>query len=382
MLFFIINIISSLFFYLITIIGFAIAFIKNRKKDVANKWIIIASTSSAIIGFISIFNINVPCPTIYPLDNESKLYSDDVEITIDSWDFFKTYYSLNGDDPKFSKLYENNFIISDSTTVCARNKFLFWWSDISQRCYNFKIENETPVQKTTFENRQNVEIDNSTTIINNQFSEFSEYSEIELLRIAQTRYQNKDYLGCMEIYQLDKMQNNATAMCNLGYLYVNYYNYYNKDNIEDYDNIINIYNKADILQGYRNKLAFYIKYRNEVFYEDENPKVAYEDINELVKLLIDEYDDSVTKLYIVKCGKEKGKIYNYENFEYDYDFSIFYCYEFTDQFYHGSNPPDDTLSSFWRLKSLDPVEGHITATWQLSKYKYINDLEKFLTIDD
>lgn len=215
-------------------------------------------------------------------------------------------------------------------------------------------------------------------ILNSDLMKY-DYSDEELLRIAQTKFKNDDYQGAIEIYQLDKMQSNLIAMCNLGFLYTNYYDI---DDDPDYDKIISTYNKAQVLQGHRNRLAFYIKYGNETFCDNENPKVSTEDIYETIKFLINEAGDPITKSYIINCGKEFGKNYDFENFDYDYDLQIFYCYEPTDQFYQGSTPPNDTLNSFWRLKSWDPVEGHVTATWQLYHYKYIDELEGFLFLSE
>ncbi|MDE5539062.1 MAG: chitobiase/beta-hexosaminidase C-terminal domain-containing protein [Bacilli bacterium] len=82
---------------------------------------------------------SVPSPTIYPLDNDAKVYSGKVKITFDSYPFIKTYYSLDGSDPKDGHIYEGAIIITKTTTVSAKNKFLFGgWSNIEQSTYRFE----------------------------------------------------------------------------------------------------------------------------------------------------------------------------------------------------------------------------------------------------
>lgn len=140
MLSFIIPFVLSAIFSVLSIIFFAVAYIKNKKND-PNIYVIIASLFSAFVAMISIFNINVPEPTIYPLDNESKIYSDVLlEINIDGGDFYETYYSLDGSDPKDGSIYESPITISETVTICVRNKFLFWWSDISQKTFELNKE--------------------------------------------------------------------------------------------------------------------------------------------------------------------------------------------------------------------------------------------------
>lgn len=103
---------------------------------------------SALFSFFSYVNISIPMPTILALDNGSQTYNDNVEISIisDEKNSFKIYYSLDGTDPKNGIKYEKEFSISESTTVCARNRFLWLWSDIKKEPYKFEkliIDDET-----------------------------------------------------------------------------------------------------------------------------------------------------------------------------------------------------------------------------------------------
>ena len=84
-------------------------------------------------------NDSVPSPTIYPLDNDAKIYSGSVKITMDSYPFIKTYYSLDGSDPKDGYIYEGAITITKTTTVSAINKFQFGgWSKIEQSTFRFE----------------------------------------------------------------------------------------------------------------------------------------------------------------------------------------------------------------------------------------------------
>lgn len=96
-----------------------------------------ASLFTGLVSVLSYVNTSVPSPTILPLDYETEIYNKEVMVTIKSNDenTFETYYSLNGDDPQDGIKYTDKFIVTESTTVCARNKFLWIWSDISKNAY-------------------------------------------------------------------------------------------------------------------------------------------------------------------------------------------------------------------------------------------------------
>ena len=107
-----------------------------------------AARSNAVITFLGIMltvvtslNVKIPSPTILPLDNDTKRYTDDLEITVTTENVSSavdTYYTLDGSEPKYGSQYKNPIYISESTTVSARNKFLWWWSDISKSGYTFE----------------------------------------------------------------------------------------------------------------------------------------------------------------------------------------------------------------------------------------------------
>lgn len=137
MLAFILPLGLSIIFAILAIIFLVLSFFKDADK---NKYEKMATVFSGLITFISLFNITVPAPIILPLDNETQKYTNDIEITIKSDEdcLFKTYYSLDGLDPKTEgNQYEEEITISESTTVCARNKFLWLWSDINRNTYKF-----------------------------------------------------------------------------------------------------------------------------------------------------------------------------------------------------------------------------------------------------
>lgn len=92
---------------------------------------------SALVAFIVIWVIEIPSPIIYPLNNETEIYNNNLDVTISSVPFVSIYYSLDGNDPKKGQLYAEPIKINNSTTVSARSRFLFFWSDIMKSAYNF-----------------------------------------------------------------------------------------------------------------------------------------------------------------------------------------------------------------------------------------------------
>ena len=86
---------------------------------------VLGSIFSAIVMIYTLLN-SVPVPTIYPLDNEAKVYNETVKISISSNPLLKTYYSLDGSDPKDGYIYEDDFIITEITTISVKNKFCFF----------------------------------------------------------------------------------------------------------------------------------------------------------------------------------------------------------------------------------------------------------------
>lgn len=112
-----------------------VPFDRKRKKE---NYSVLLSFCSAIFSiFVMFFTLlnSIPVPTIYPLENKTNIYNGTVEVTINSNPLLKTYYSLDGSDPMDGYLYETSLIITQPTTITARNKFLLWWSDISKSEY-------------------------------------------------------------------------------------------------------------------------------------------------------------------------------------------------------------------------------------------------------
>ncbi len=136
MLFFILPLVAIIF----AIVTLVLSIISFFKEDHNNKFSIGSSIFSAAVTLIGVSCISVPAPTIYPLNSEAQIYEGEQEITIDAinFPFLNTYYSLDGSDPQNGHIYKSEFAITESTTVAARNKFLFWWSDISQSTYRFE----------------------------------------------------------------------------------------------------------------------------------------------------------------------------------------------------------------------------------------------------
>ena len=98
----------------------------KRKKENRSLLIsVLGSIFSAIVMIYTLLN-SVPVPTIYPLDNEAKVYNETVKISISSNPLLKTYYSLDGSDPKDGYIYEDDFIITEITTISVKNKFCFF----------------------------------------------------------------------------------------------------------------------------------------------------------------------------------------------------------------------------------------------------------------
>ncbi len=122
----------------------------------------IAALFSAALSFSSVANITVPTPVILPLDNDTQKYIDKVEVTIktDPSKYLKTYYTLDGTDPEEGEIYKDVITFSESATVCARNKFLWLWSEIVERPYVIIQSNGEISGKT-----------NNTNLISEQNSE-------------------------------------------------------------------------------------------------------------------------------------------------------------------------------------------------------------------
>ena len=113
--------------------------LKNEKKKstIASMF---TSFFGTLISAVAIFNIEIPQPNIYPLNNDTQTYCESIEITMQSDNKYgmEIYYSLDGTDPINGDKYESAITISNSTTVCARSKFLGHWSKIVKEAYRFE----------------------------------------------------------------------------------------------------------------------------------------------------------------------------------------------------------------------------------------------------
>lgn len=165
---FLVPLISSLFFAILTLLFLVISLLKESKNGIYE---ILATICSAFITLISVFNITVPVPSIYPLDSETRLCIDDTKITIrsDAKYFVKTYYSLDGSDPKDGNIYCEPIIISESTTICARSKFLCWWSEMDKKSYFFSDMTES---------QELIDIQNEINRIQNMYYSISNLKNI------------------------------------------------------------------------------------------------------------------------------------------------------------------------------------------------------------
>lgn len=114
---------------------------KERKRKDENRSLTISVIGIIIscLGLILTVLFAIPSPNIYPLDNEAKVYNGTIEVYMDSYPLITTYYTLDGSDPKNGSVYEAPLTISETTTISAKNKFLFGgWSVLSQRTYRFE----------------------------------------------------------------------------------------------------------------------------------------------------------------------------------------------------------------------------------------------------
>ncbi len=132
---FIISIILPIVFVIVAFFFLCRAF--KHAEDKSNRFNILATIVSLFLTIYFGINIKLPVPIILPLDNETRIYSENAIITIESGGF-DVYYSLDGSDPKNGKEYEEPIIITSSTTVVARNKFLLWWSEPYKSAYRFE----------------------------------------------------------------------------------------------------------------------------------------------------------------------------------------------------------------------------------------------------
>lgn len=89
--------------------------------------------------------LNVPEPEILPFQENIKT---NTEISLNSIDKLKIYYTLDGSDPKNGTLYDAPFVLENSCIVAARTKYGLKWSKIVN--HEFTIEqNEMKLNEET-----------------------------------------------------------------------------------------------------------------------------------------------------------------------------------------------------------------------------------------
>ena len=74
------------------------------------------------------------------------MYDGAAEVSFDTSPLLTTYYSLDGSDPKDGYKYTGKFKISETTTVVAKNRFLYiFWSKPEHSTYRFESVQNTIV---------------------------------------------------------------------------------------------------------------------------------------------------------------------------------------------------------------------------------------------
>ena len=139
-----------------------IIYIDEYKRKNENRLMLLSvlGVIFSIFGMIYTLLNSVPVPIIYPLDNEARVYNDTAKVMISkiNFPFFHTYYSLDGRDPEDGYIYEDDFTITKTTTVCAKTKFLIFWSEPYKSTFRFES-----VQNITVNNVNN-NTDEHTTV--------------------------------------------------------------------------------------------------------------------------------------------------------------------------------------------------------------------------
>ena len=146
-----------IFFFVSIILGIIVAW--ERKKEKKSKIRTIKRKKENILTLISVLGLifspfftlltlitAVPSPTIYPLNNDARVYTGTADVYFDTSPLLTTYYSLDGSDPKDGYIYTGKFTITETTTVVARNRFLYiFWSKPEDNTYRFESVQNTPV---------------------------------------------------------------------------------------------------------------------------------------------------------------------------------------------------------------------------------------------
>lgn len=153
---------------LISFFGATVRFTLKKDKKKSTITNIFMSFFGSLFSAVTILNMEPPQPNIYPLDNDTQTYSESINIIMqtDKWNIIEIYYSLDGTDPIEGSKYESAITISNSTTVCARSKFLGHWSKIVKEAYRFEKISYDDYAQLSIEGR--VEYDTQEEILESE----------------------------------------------------------------------------------------------------------------------------------------------------------------------------------------------------------------------
>lgn len=119
--------------------------IKRKKENILTLISVLGLIISPFFTLLTLLTA-VPSPTIYPLNNDARVYIGTADVYIETSPLFTTYYSLDGSDPRDGYIYTGKFTIAETTTVVARNRFLyFFWSKPEDNTYRFESVQNTAV---------------------------------------------------------------------------------------------------------------------------------------------------------------------------------------------------------------------------------------------
>lgn len=156
MIFFIIVLVVCILVFFASIIYGSKTYVKAKKNKTLNEderkkenrsmlFSVMMALFSVIVALYTLFT-SVPSPTIYPLNNEARVYDGAAEVSFDTSPLLTTYYSLDGSDPKDGYKYTGKFKITETTTVVAKNRFLYiFWSKPEHSTYRFESVQNTIV---------------------------------------------------------------------------------------------------------------------------------------------------------------------------------------------------------------------------------------------
>lgn len=113
--------------------------LRGKNKGAA----VLQSVTGIVLAFVTFFAIQIPAPSIFPLDNDmTKEHPMDITLTAEPQ--LKIYYSLDGTEPREGSQYSAPITITTSCTVAARANFLgLFWSPIAKSTYRINKQSGT-----------------------------------------------------------------------------------------------------------------------------------------------------------------------------------------------------------------------------------------------